>query len=137
MQYPARLNLLLLRHRREPPISGDQVDASCDQPVVLAPGSDALEPSRSNMACESVTSTSPTVVTASFSSTIAVAAAAIPAAASAEPPSCNWGHVTSEAIAGGFDQGGHASSFAGSKRVGLPNILGTGDLNATCEFVSP
>ena len=69
--------------------------------------------------------------------TIAAALVGIPAAASADPPSCNWGQVTSEAIHDGFDQGGHASEFAGSKRAGLANVINQGDLNATCEFVSP
>ncbi len=62
--------------------------------------------------------------------------AMVPLSASAAPPSCNWGQVTSAAIAGGFDQGGHASSQA-TPRVGLANVVNKGDLNATCEFVSP
>ncbi len=53
----------------------------------------------------------------------------------AAAPTCNWGELTSDAIAGGFDQGGHASSFD-TPRVGLPNLFGKGDLNATCEALS-
>ena len=65
------------------------------------------------------------------------AAVAIPAmgSASAEKPTCNWGQVTAAAIADGFDQGGHASSFD-TPRVGLANVVNTGDLNATCEALS-
>jgi hypothetical protein len=55
--------------------------------------------------------------------------------ASAEKPSCNWGQLTSEAIGGGFDQGGHASSFA-TPRLGLANVINRGDLNATCVVLS-
>ena len=57
-------------------------------------------------------------------------------AASAEAPECNWGEVTSGAIAEGFDQGAHASAFAGSPRTGLANVLEQGNLDATCLFVS-
>jgi hypothetical protein len=51
-------------------------------------------------------------------------------------PSCNWGQLTSSAIAGGFDQGEHASSFAGSPRDGLANVVEQGNLAATCELLS-
>ena len=51
-------------------------------------------------------------------------------------PSCNWGQLTSSAIAGGFDQGEHASSYAGSPRVGLANVVNQGDLAATCTALS-
>ena len=51
-------------------------------------------------------------------------------------PSCNWGQLTSSAIAGGFDQGEHASSFAGSPRVGLANVVEQGNLAATCALLS-
>lgn len=57
-------------------------------------------------------------------------------AAQAAPPTCNWGQVTSDAIAGGFEQGPHASSFAGTKRSGLANVVEQGNLNATCEALS-
>lgn len=65
------------------------------------------------------------------------AAVTIPAmgSASADKPSCNWGQLTADAIAAGFDQGGHSSSFAGEKRAGLANVLDRGNLNATCEFI--
>jgi hypothetical protein len=55
--------------------------------------------------------------------------------ASADKPDCNWGRTTSAAIADGFDQGGHSSSFAGSKRAGLANVVNKGDLNALCNFI--
>ena len=55
--------------------------------------------------------------------------------ASADQPSCNWGQVTAEAIADGFDQGGHASNQA-NPRVGLANVVSQGDLNATCTLLS-
>jgi len=55
--------------------------------------------------------------------------------ASAEKPSCNWGELTADAIADGFDQGGHSSSFAGVRRAGLANVLERGNLNALCEFI--
>ncbi len=51
-------------------------------------------------------------------------------------PACNWGQLTSSAIAGGFDQGEHASSFAGSPRVGLANVVEQGNLAATCALLS-
>ncbi len=67
----------------------------------------------------------------------AVAALVVPAGtASATPPSCNWGQATATAIAHGFDQGDHASSYAGSPRAGLANVVERGNLNATCELVS-
>ena len=49
---------------------------------------------------------------------------------------CNWGQLTAEAIAGGFEQGPHASSFAGSPRLGLANVVEQGNLAATCELLS-
>ena len=76
-------------------------------------------------------------IAAAAGAALLVAGAAVVAAPAAQAgEKCNWGQLTSEAIAGGFDQGGHASSFAGSPRVGLANIFGTGDLNATCEALS-
>jgi hypothetical protein len=56
--------------------------------------------------------------------------------ASADKPECNWGQLTSEAIAGGFDQGAHSSSFAGTPRAGLANVVNQGDLNATCVLLT-
>ena len=68
---------------------------------------------------------------------IAVASVAVGAGSvSADNAKCNWGQLTSDAIAAGFDQGGHASSFAGEPRVGLANVVSQGDLNATCELLS-
>ena len=64
---------------------------------------------------------------------LALSLSAAPAQAS---PDCNWGQLTSDSIAGGFDQGGHASSFAGSPRVGLANVVEQGNLDATCELLS-
>ena len=61
------------------------------------------------------------------------AVAAVPAQAA---PGCNWGKLTSSSIADGFDQGGHASSFAGSPRLGLANVVNQGDLAATCALLS-
>jgi hypothetical protein len=56
--------------------------------------------------------------------------------ASADKPDCNWGRLTAESIAGGFDQGGHASSFAGERRAGLANVVERGNLEALCEFIA-
>ena len=68
---------------------------------------------------------------------IAAASVAVGAgSASAEKPTCNWGQLTSDAIAGGFNQGEHASSFAGSARLGLANVVNQGDLEATCVTLS-
>ena len=68
---------------------------------------------------------------------IAAASLAVGAgSASADNAKCNWGELTSTAIAGGFNQGEHASSFAGSARAGLANVVSQGDLNATCELLS-
>jgi hypothetical protein len=56
--------------------------------------------------------------------------------ASAEKPECNWGRLTAESIAGGFDQGAHASSFAGTRRAGLANVVERGNLDALCQFIA-
>ena len=57
----------------------------------------------------------------------------------------NWGDTTSDAIADGFEQGEHSSSFAGQKRQGLGNLnrtlaeAGFGDaqgLDALNNFIS-
>jgi hypothetical protein len=61
---------------------------------------------------------------------------AAPAQAGDKGDKCNWGQLTSSAIADGFEQGPHASSFAGSKRSGLANVVNQGDLNATCVALS-
>lgn len=54
------------------------------------------------------------------------------------------GDLTKAAIAGGFDQGSHASDPSGDgngrgdadqPRVGLPNLFDRGDLSATIEFL--
>jgi hypothetical protein len=55
--------------------------------------------------------------------------------ASATPPTCNWGKLTSSSIAAGFGQGAHASSES-TPRDGLANVLKQGDLNATCEYIA-
>ena len=64
--------------------------------------------------------------------------------ASAEPPGCNWGELTKNAIAAGFPQGPHSSDPSGDghgpgtadePRVGLANVVGQGDLEATCELI--
>ena len=64
--------------------------------------------------------------------------------ASADPPSCNWGQLTAGAVADGFPQGAHSSDPSGDghgpgtldePRAGLANVVGTGDLNATCELI--
>lgn len=69
---------------------------------------------------------------------------ALAGAAAADEPSCNWGDLTSESIAGGFDQGGHSSDpssdghgpgTADEPRAGLANVVGQGDLEATCELI--
>ena len=74
------------------------------------------------------------------------AAVTIPAmgSVSAERPSCNWGQLTAGAIAEGFLQGPHSSDPSGDghgpgtadePRAGLANVVGDGDLNATCELI--
>lgn len=64
--------------------------------------------------------------------------------AAADPPDCNWGRLTADAIAGGFDQGPHSSDPSGDghgpgtvdePRAGLANVVERGNLNATCEFI--
>ena len=57
-------------------------------------------------------------------------------AAPPEPPAGCWGELTSEAIAGGFPQGEHASNQS-NPRAGLANVFGQGDLSATCDGLSP
>lgn len=63
--------------------------------------------------------------------------------ASAEKPDCNWGQRTADSIAGGFDQGEHASDPSGdgpagadNRRAGLANVVERGDLGATCELIA-
>ena len=65
--------------------------------------------------------------------------------AEAGKPSCNWGQVTSAAIADGFPQGphssdpgddGHGPGTGDEPRSGLANVVNQGDLNALCEFIS-
>lgn len=57
---------------------------------------------------------------------------------------CNWGTLTMETIADGFDQGGHSSDPSGDghgpgtsdePRAGLANVIERGNLEATCEFI--
>ena len=80
--------------------------------------------------------------------TVALATAMILTAgiggATADEPSCNWGDLTAEAIAGDFDQGSHSSDPSGDgygpgtvdePRAGLANVVAKGDLNATCELI--
>jgi hypothetical protein len=55
--------------------------------------------------------------------------------ASASQPDCVWGELTSDAIAAGFQQGEHSSSFD-TPRVGLANVVNQGDLHATCVLLS-
>lgn len=64
--------------------------------------------------------------------------------ASAEPPECNWGELTSGAIADGFPQGPHSADPSGDghgpgtvdePRAGLGNVVSQGDLEATCELI--
>jgi hypothetical protein len=64
--------------------------------------------------------------------------------ASAEPPECNWGKLTSGAIADGFPQGPHSADLSGDghgpgtvdePRAGLGNVVSQGDLEATCELI--
>jgi len=76
-----------------------------------------------------------TKIIATIAITIAATVGLTAGVASADPPSCNWGEATSEAIAAGFEQGPHASSFP-TPRVGLANVVAQGDLNATCEAIT-
>jgi hypothetical protein len=64
--------------------------------------------------------------------------------AAADPPECNWGQLTAEAIAAGFPQGAHSSDPSGDghgpgtadePRVGLANVVNQGDLEALCELI--
>lgn len=57
---------------------------------------------------------------------------------------CNWGQLTYENIANGFEQGPHASDPSGdgrgpndsdNPRVGLANVVERGSLDATCNFI--
>lgn len=63
---------------------------------------------------------------------------------SANPPTCNWGQLTADAVADGFPQGPHSSDPSGDghgpdtadePRAGLANVVERGDLNATCELI--
>ena len=66
--------------------------------------------------------------------------------ASAAPPDCNWGELTAEAILeNDHDQGAHSSDPSGDShgpdtldepRAGLANVVETGNLEATCEFIA-
>ena len=69
---------------------------------------------------------------------------ALGSTASAGPPTCNWGQLTAESIAAGFEQGSHSSDPSGDghgpgttdePRVGLANVVAKGNLNATCELI--
>ena len=64
--------------------------------------------------------------------------------AAADPPTCNWGELSADAIADGFPQGAHGSDPSGDghgpgtadePRVGLANIVAQGNLEATCELI--
>jgi len=64
---------------------------------------------------------------------------------SADPPECNWGELTADAVGAGFEQGPHSSDPSGDghgpgtadePRVGLANVVEQGDLEATCELIS-
>ncbi len=74
-------------------------------------------------------------------SVLAISVAGVSSGAQAEKPSCNWGQLTAEAIANGFPQGDHSSDPSGDgkgpeDRVGLPNVVEKGNLNATCELIA-
>lgn len=80
-----------------------------------------------------------------FAAAVTCGSIGIGNSASADPPSCNWGELTSASIAGGFEQGPHASDPSGDghgpgtadePRAGLANVVERGDLAATCEFIS-
>jgi hypothetical protein len=67
------------------------------------------------------------------------------APAGAAKPTCNWGTLTSTAIADGFPQGQHASDPSGDghgpgtadePRVGLANVVERGNLEASCELIA-
>ncbi len=80
----------------------------------------------------------------------ALAAAAITIGLTAGPalaakPSCNWGELTADSIAEGFDQGPHSSDPSGDghgpgtadeARAGLANVVERGNLDATCQFIA-
>lgn len=84
------------------------------------------------------------VLTVAAAAGLAGATLGIGATASAAPPECNWGQLTSGAIAAGFAQGPHSSDPSGDghgpgtvdePRAGLGNVVSQGDLEATCEFI--
>ena len=78
-----------------------------------------------------------TILTALFAVLASAAFADSGKTPPAQNPAGNWGQVTSTAIAGGFDQGTHASSFAGAPRTGLANVVNQGDLSSTITLVAP
>ena len=79
-----------------------------------------------------------------LTATAVVAVGLTAAPALAGPPDCNWGHLTADAVADGFPQGAHSSDPSGDghgpgtadePRVGLANVVETGDLEATCVLI--
>ena len=79
-----------------------------------------------------------------FGAAVTACAVGLATSASAEPPACNWGGLTAQSIASGFDQGGHVSDPSGDghgpgtadePRVGLANVVERGNLTATCELI--
>lgn len=84
------------------------------------------------------------IVTGVVAAGLGLATVGAGSTASAAKPSCNWGQLTSAAIAAGFPQGPHSSDPSGDghgpgtadePRAGLANVAGKGDLNATCELI--
>lgn len=83
------------------------------------------------------------VISAAAAAGVVIGLAAAPAAAA--KPECNWGQLTAESIAAGFDQGGHSSDPSGDghgpgtadeARAGLGNVVEQGNLEATCELIA-
>jgi hypothetical protein len=70
---------------------------------------------------------------------------ALSAAPAQADEKCNWGQLTSGAIADGFEQGPHASDPTGDghgpgtvdePRSGLGNVVEQGNLEATCQLIA-
>ena len=73
-------------------------------------------------------------------SCLAVVLSLAPLNLTADDEPTNWGELTSQSIADGFDQGGHSSDPSGDgkgpeERVGLANVVERGNLMATLALL--
>jgi len=92
---------------------------------------------------EQLRSSDAQIISAAAAAGTVVGLSAAPAAAA--KPDCNWGRLTAESIAAGFDQGGHSSDPSGDghgpgtadeARAGLGNVVERGNLGATCGLIA-